>query len=115
MGSLRAYAGRLAVILMGVFLASMAPASNGRQFGGGTVPPDARPSPDDIAPSSQQQSAPIRTETIVVPVRVVVRDSNGNAIGSLKKQDFKLFQDGKQQEILNFTPVNAAVRGPDGT
>jgi VWFA-related protein len=70
-----------------------------------------RSSPDDIAPSAQQQSARIRTETIVVPVRVVVRDSNGNAIGTLKKQDFKLFQDGKEQQILNFTPVNAASEG----
>lgn len=109
---LRAYAGGLAIAVMAALLATLTPAVNGNQVN--TVPPDARArsSPDDVAPSPQEHSTPIRTETIVVPVRVVVRDSNGNAVGSLKKQDFKLFQDGKQQEILNFTPVNAVSRGP---
>jgi VWFA-related protein len=63
--------------------------------------------PPDVAPTdSQQQSPAIKTETIVVPVRVVVRDAQGHAVGNLQKQDFKLYQDGKQQDIVNFTPVD---------
>jgi VWFA-related protein len=66
--------------------------------------------PPDVDPNNgQQQSPAIKIETIVVPVRVVVRDSKGRAIGDLQKEDFKLFQDGKQQDIVNFTPVNIAT------
>lgn len=65
--------------------------------------------PPDVDPNNGQQSPAIKIETIVVPVRVVVRDSKGRAIGDLKKEDFKLYQDGKQQDIVNFTPVNIAT------
>ncbi len=72
--------------------------------------------PPDVAPTDSQQQAPaIKTETIVVPVRVVVRDAQGRALGNLKKQDFKLYQDGKQQDILNFTPVNMASASAPGS
>lgn len=71
--------------------------------------------PPDVAPDDRQQSPAIKIETIVVPVRVVVRDSQGRAIGDLKKEDFKLYQDGKQQDIVNFTPVNIAIATPTAT
>jgi VWFA-related protein len=67
----------------------------------------------DIVPTDNgRQSAPIRSETIVVPVRVVVRDSSGHAVGALKREDFKLFQDGKEQSIVGFTPVGAGSGSP---
>ncbi|MGH9575414.1 MAG: VWA domain-containing protein, partial [Candidatus Acidiferrales bacterium] len=68
--------------------------------------------PPDVADESPQQSPTIKTETIAVPVRVVVRDAQGRAISTLGKEDFKLFQDGKQQDIINFTPVSAAPSAP---
>ena len=68
--------------------------------------------PPDVADESQQQSPTIKTETIVVPVRVVVRDAQGHAIGNLQKDDFRLFQDGKQQDIVNFTPVSVKAPAP---
>lgn len=68
--------------------------------------------PPDVADESPQQSPTIKTETIVVPVRVVVRDAQGRAIGTLPKEDFRLFQDGKQQDIVNFTPVSVAAPAP---
>jgi len=72
--------------------------------------------PPDVAPDNgQQQTRAIKIETIVVPVRVVIRDSHGRAIGDLKKEDFKLFQDGKQQDIVNFTPVNVATAAAAAT
>lgn len=72
--------------------------------------------PPDVAPDNSQQRSPaIKIETIVIPVRVVVRDSQGRAIGDLKKEDFKLFQDGKQQDIVNFTPVNVAIAATTAT
>src|ERR1700691_2820076 len=82
--------GSLAVLLF----AGASPAIAQRR-GGTAVQSFPTPPPDDIAPNSQQSQTPIKTETIVVPVRVVVRDAQGHAVGNLQKQDFKLFQDGK--------------------
>jgi len=59
---------------------------------------------DPEEPPQQNQSA-IKTETIIVPVRVVVRDPQGHAVINLTKSDFKLTQDGKTQEIINFVGV----------
>ena len=48
---------------------------------------------------------PVALESRVnlVPVRVVVRDSNGNAVANLQREDFQLFEDGKPQIVSNFT------------
>jgi VWFA-related protein len=43
----------------------------------------------------------VRTDLVVV--HVVVRDARGNTIGNLRKQDFELFDDHKQQIISNFS------------
>jgi VWFA-related protein len=53
----------------------------------------------------QQQSGSLyrfRVETDVVLVNVVVRDKNGAIVGGLKKEDFTLFEDGKQQRVASF-------------
>ena len=39
----------------------------------------------------------------LVPVPVVVRDSRGNAVGTLGVDDFQLFDNGKPQTISKFT------------
>jgi VWFA-related protein len=71
----------------------------------------------DIPPSrTETMAAPLRTETIVVPVRVVVRDTNGRVVKNLKKDDFALYQDGKQETIASFAAVAGSMRPipPDG-
>ncbi len=45
---------------------------------------------------------PLRVRVNLIPVRVVVRDTQGHAVANLHKEDFQLFQDGKPQEISNF-------------
>jgi VWFA-related protein len=49
----------------------------------------------------------IRVQTNIVQVPVVVRDSNGKAVGGLKKSDFELFDNGHQVEIASFNIENA--------
>jgi VWFA-related protein len=61
----------------------------------------------DIPPASARSvTAPLRTETIVVPVPVVVRDRNGRAVKNLKKEDFALYQDGKEQTVSSFGAIS---------
>jgi VWFA-related protein len=53
--------------------------------------------------STHDNPVPLESRVNLVPVRVVVRDSNGNAIANLHREDFQLFEDGKPQIISNFT------------
>src|SRR5580698_655366 len=50
------------------------------------------------------------TSNLVV-VRVVVRDAQGKPVKGLRKEDFKLFDSGKEQSIAQFE-VEAAVEPP---
>ena len=53
--------------------------------------------------STHDNPLPLESRVNLVPVRVVVRDSNGNAIANLHREDFQLFEDGKPQIVSNFT------------
>jgi len=53
--------------------------------------------------STHDNPVPLESRVNLVPVRVVVRDSNGNAVANLHREDFQLFEDGKPQIISNFT------------
>lgn len=55
---------------------------------------------------SGQQDPPgiprFTTETLLIEVPVVVRDSNGHAVGNLRAEDFRLFDNRKEQTITRF-------------
>jgi VWFA-related protein len=90
-------------------------AAQGRRAG--PVQSFPTPPPDDDQ-TAQQSQPTVKTVTIVVPVRVVVRDPQGHAVVNLTKDDFKLSQDGKQQDIVNFLAVANPVnfpKPPNGT
>jgi VWFA-related protein len=63
----------------------------------------------------------IKVSVKLVPVTVVLRDSKGNAVGNLRKEDFELFDNGKPQPIASFSvetpateagePAQKALRG----
>ena len=63
--------------------------------------------PNSNAPemTTQETSVPLRVLVNLVPLRVIVRDSKGTAVSTLRKEDFQLFQDGKPQIISNFSVV----------
>ncbi len=46
---------------------------------------------------------PIRVDVNLVNVLCTVRNKNGGLIGNLEQRDFTVFEDGKQQEIKNFS------------
>lgn len=55
--------------------------------------------PDAAQSDSASQ---LKVQSNLVLVRVVVRDAKGNPVRDLKKEDFKLFDQGKEQSIAQF-------------
>ncbi|MGB8522737.1 MAG: VWA domain-containing protein [Candidatus Acidiferrales bacterium] len=83
-------------------------------------PSKAPASSDSASEVDAHPSVPFESHVNLVPVRVVVHDSNGKVVTNLTKEDFRLFQDRRPQTILHFsveTPASAAkqvVRGEAG-
>src|ERR1700757_1858657 len=53
--------------------------------------------------TSHESTVTFSSKVNMVSVPVVVRQSDGKAIGNLKQEDFQLFDKGKQQIITKFT------------
>lgn len=75
----------------------------------GQNPPPPSPSanapqakPDNTAPGTLQNPPTVRVTTTEVIVPVTVKDRNGNLVADLKKDDFRVFEDGVEQKITNF-------------
>ena len=57
---------------------------------------------NDPSPAQPQSQFKVQVKSNLVVVRVVVRDSKGKPVEGLKKEDFKLFDQGKEQSIAQF-------------
>ena len=66
---------------------------------------------ETIAPKSDEATT-FRVNVRLVLARVVVRDSNGRAIGNLRKEDFELFDNGKPQVISHFDLEHTSASSP---
>src|SRR5579862_5525253 len=74
----------------------------------------ASPAPQSSVSELTTVDAPatFRSRVNLVMVPVVVRDRNGQAVGTLKKEDFQLFDKGKPQTITRFSVDKAGDRVP---
>jgi len=74
----------------------------------------APPAPQASAPADSQAVAVIKKETKLVLVDAVVTDKKGNYIRDLTQNDFKVFEDNKEQPISSFSSGAEAVTQPNG-
>ncbi len=56
-----------------------------------------------LAPLLPAQDEPIRVDVNLVSILASVRGKNGALLGNLQQSDFKIFEDGKEQTIKNFS------------
>src|SRR5208337_2676348 len=105
--------GRLAAVtttmlLLGAGLAAQAP--EGPQ---NASPPQANPAPEPKPAAPQQKpqegGVTISLEVPVVTLDVVATTSDGGIITGLKKENFRVLEDGVPQTITNFSPGDAPI------
>lgn len=66
-------------------------------------------SPTTAPATDQQMTNVIRRETRLVLVDTVVTDKKGKYVRDLAQKDFKVFEDNKEQTVLNFTAASDAT------
>src|SRR5271165_1492316 len=79
-----------------------------------SAPPQAEAKPQQKPPTPQQKKPEDAGVTIAVEVPVVTLDviattTNGDIIPGLKKENFRILEDGVPQAITNFAPTDAPI------
>ena len=75
-----------------------------------------QPSPT-VAPKADEDV--VKISTTLIQIDVSVTDRKGNVVSNLKPEDFEIYENGKKQEITNFSfissvrEVNSAPSPPD--
>ena len=97
------------LLLLGLTAAAQAP--EGPQS---TAPPQTQTKPPEKAAQPQQKKpedagVTISVEVPVVTLDVIATTTNGDIIPGLKKDNFKILEDGVPQSITNFAPSDAPI------
>jgi len=77
--------------------------------GSAALPPQFAMAQVPETPVSDGAALQVHVRSVLVPV--VVRDAQGRAVGDLKQEDFKVFDQGKRRTIIGFTLVKAESAG----
>ncbi len=64
-------------------------------------------------PAQTRSETTLRVDVGLVTVEVIALDKKGKPVPNLKKEDFHLFENGKEQEILTFEAVTENARQSD--
>lgn len=111
-------------ILLGMIIAALgvppsALTAIARQQEGPQKPPPAQqpvppqpPAGNQRSEKSQEQPKPqvtISVESTLVNIDAVVTDQDGNILSGLKKENFRVLDNGQTQQITNFAPTEAPV------
>ena len=71
------------------------------------------PSGADVkGPNAVNGTLKFRTQTVIVEVPAVITDKSGHVLHGLTKDDFRVFEDGKERRIATFEEVRAANSRP---
>jgi VWFA-related protein len=72
------------------------------------TPPGGQRSPQQ-APQAPPPQVSIAVESNVVNVDAVVTDESGDVLGGLKRENFRIVDNGQVQQITNFAPTEAPI------
>jgi VWFA-related protein len=111
-GSAHAACGALACAFLLFFLPVRAQSLPGRQSSPSAGLPKPPLGADKAESDTHDTSKPLESSVILVPIRVVVRDSKGHVVPNLRKEDFQVFEDGKRQDISHFLSETPASLTP---
>jgi VWFA-related protein len=99
--------------LIAGFLGLLLVVSAHAQLPPGPQPPSPVPTQPQQPPSKTPESASphsaITVETTLVNLDVLVTDEDGRILSGLKRGNFRLLDNGREQPITNFAPVNAPI------
>jgi VWFA-related protein len=99
------------IVMLGASVA-VAQAPTGPQSGGQpqpTPPPAQAPAQNAPAQKPQEGGLSIAVEVPVVTMDVVATTNHGDIITGLKRENFRLFEDGVPQTVTNFGPTEAPI------
>ncbi|MBC7909906.1 MAG: VWA domain-containing protein [Pyrinomonadaceae bacterium] len=77
----------------------------GGNVGNNQPRPQQQPAPVDLGPEEVEDGDVVRVETALVTIPVTVSDRNGLYIPNLRQQDFRIFEDGTEQQVAYFASV----------
>src|SRR5205085_11031576 len=80
-------------------------------FGRAQEPAPAASNAPEVSTQNAAPTFSTRVNLVLIPV--VIRDSQGRAMGTFKEDDFQLFDKGKPQLITRFT-IERPARAPAG-
>ncbi len=81
---------------------------NGTAANAAPAPAPVPPASNEAEISTHDSAVSFKVQTNLVEVPVVVRDREGHAVGNLQKDDFRVFEKGKRQQITRFRVEKAA-------